>query len=189
MAGRTPFDLHADEIVDAAIAILNEQGLDGVSMRNVGARLGVSPVPLYRRVGNKDDLLDAMARRLLSGMAPEPEPGEPWAPYATRWAHAVRRRLSETADMRLTMGHRRAPFVDATRPLIDVLRSQGFVPDDAVRTARLLLWAVTGFAAVETHSPGVTADEADHLFDRQVRYVVDGIAADRLATGVARSAP
>ena len=57
------FELSTDEIVDAAIAILRERGLDAVSMRNVSASLGVSPVPLYNRIGNKDALVDAMAQR------------------------------------------------------------------------------------------------------------------------------
>jgi TetR/AcrR family tetracycline transcriptional repressor len=40
-------------------------------MRSVSARLGVSPVPLYSRVGNKDVLLDAVADRLLADLAPD----------------------------------------------------------------------------------------------------------------------
>ena len=39
-------------------------------MRTVSAELGVSPEPLYKRIGNKDALLDAMARRLLVDVAP-----------------------------------------------------------------------------------------------------------------------
>jgi DNA replication and repair protein RecF len=57
------FELDADEIVAAAIAVLHERGLDAVSMRNVADRLGVSPMPLYTRVGNKAALLDAVAAR------------------------------------------------------------------------------------------------------------------------------
>ena len=103
MAGRTASDLAPEEIVDTAIDIFTREGLAAVSMRNVGARLGVSPVPLYRRVGNKDALLDAMADRLLAGMAPDPRPDEPWPAYATRWAEAVRARLAATGDMRLLL--------------------------------------------------------------------------------------
>ena len=51
------FELDADEIVAAAIAVLQERGLDAVSMRNVADRLGVSPMPLYTRVGNKAALI------------------------------------------------------------------------------------------------------------------------------------
>ena len=90
--GRTELDLDADEIVTAAVAIFEESGLDAVSMRSVSARLGVSPVPLYSRVGNKDALVDAIADRLLADLAPPPEVGEPWGEYAARWARSLPRR-------------------------------------------------------------------------------------------------
>jgi TetR/AcrR family transcriptional regulator, tetracycline repressor protein len=194
-AGRTSLELAPDEIVDAAIEIFHEQGLDAVSMRSVSARLAVSPVPLYNRVGNKAALLDAMADRFLAGMAPPFAVGEPWSDYATRWAQAVRRRLSATPDIRLLLGDRRAPFVEASRPLIDALRSDGFAPDAAVQACRLLLWAVVGFAAVETRRPdrgprrhvrrpggdpsGVSKGESDQLFELHIAYLLAGIERDR----------
>jgi len=202
MAGRTATDLDATEIVDAAIAILDEEGLDAVSMRSVGSRLGVSPVPLYSRVGNKDALLAAMAERLMAGVAPEVAPGESWATYAARWATALRERFAATAELRLVLGSPRAPFVDATRPLVAVLREQGFERDEAVQACRLLLWAVSGFATVEGGSArqgsplrkgsgsrpggdptGVSRAEADALFALHVGYVLDGIARDHERPG------
>jgi AcrR family transcriptional regulator len=194
MAGRAPLDLDAVDIVDAALALLAERGLDAVSMRNVGARIGVSTMPLYDRVGNKDALLDAMADRALAGMAPTPRAGETWKAYAVRWAHALRARLTETAHLRALVGGRRAPFVEASRPLVDSMRADGFAADAAVQACRLLLWAVVGFAAVEGRRPdepprakrrpggdptGITAREADKLFDLHMRYVLDGIERDR----------
>jgi TetR/AcrR family tetracycline transcriptional repressor len=53
------FQLDVDDIVGVATEIFLEKGLDAVSMRSVSARLGVSPVPLYSRIGNKEDLVDA----------------------------------------------------------------------------------------------------------------------------------
>ena len=77
MARPSDLDLEADEIITAAVEILREQGLDAVSMRSVSARLGVSPVPLYSRIGNKDALLDAVADRLLADLAAaERTPGD-----------------------------------------------------------------------------------------------------------------
>ncbi len=191
----TSFELASDEIVDAAIEIFREKGLDAVSMRNVSARLAVSPVPLYNRVGNKAALLDAMADRILAGMAPPFDDDEPWSDYAARWAQAVRRRLSAMPDMRLLLGDRRAPFVKASRPLVDALLAAGFAPAAAVQACRLLLWAVVGFAAVETRRPargpkrrvrrpggdpaGVSRDESDQLFALHIAYLVAGIERDR----------
>ena len=163
MMQRATFELAPDEIVDAALAIFHEQGLDAVSMRNVSARLDVSPVPLYNRVGNKAALLDAMAERLLADMAPTFDGVEPWPAYAMRWAHAVRDRLRATPDIRLLLGDRRAPFVDASRPLIDALRAGGFAADAAVQACRLLLWAVVGFAAVEARRRHLRSAQAERV--------------------------
>ena len=92
------------------------------------------------------------------------------------------------------LGDRRAPFVQASRPLVDALRSDGFAPDAAVQACRLLLWAVVGFAAVETRRPnrgpkrrarpggdpsGVSRSEADQLFALHIAYLVAGIERDR----------
>jgi AcrR family transcriptional regulator len=87
------FELAADEIVAAAVDIFLEQGLDAVSMRSVAARLGVSPAPLYSRVGNKDSLVDAIADHLLADLAPPHAEGESWMDYALRWAKELRHRL------------------------------------------------------------------------------------------------
>lgn len=202
MAGRIAIDLDATEIVDAALGLLREQGVDAVSMRNVGARLGVSPVPLYSRIGNKAALLDAIVDRLLADMAPVPEADEPWQRYATRWCHAVRTRFVELAAAGLAVGDRRPAIVEATRPLLVVLRSHGFAIDRAVQATRILVWTVAGFAAVtgftavdarsdaapnrsdDTTRPGsdpagVSATEANQLFELNIRYVIDGIERDR----------
>jgi AcrR family transcriptional regulator len=72
------FDLDADEIVTAAVEIFRESGLDAVSMRSVAARLGVSPVPLYSRIGNKEALIDAIAERIFANVTPPRVGDEPW---------------------------------------------------------------------------------------------------------------
>ena len=91
MTKQPDLDLEADEIVTAAVEIFQESGLDAVSMRSVAARLGVSPMPLYSRVGNKDALLDAIAERLLEDLAPPATDDEPWDAYALRWARGAAR--------------------------------------------------------------------------------------------------
>ena len=184
-------DLEATEIVDAAIDILRTDGLDAISMRSVSARLGVSPVPLYSRVGNKEALLAAVAERLLADLAPDLRPGEPWPHYAARWATELRHRILRAADSRLILGDRTS-YVEASRPLIKQMRAGGLSSQAAVQACRLLVWATVGFVAMEQHGPklaprrgrrrlagshpdGVSAREADELFELNVRYVIEGI--------------
>jgi len=198
MAKPADFALDADDIIAAAVGIFEEQGLDAVSMRSVSARLGVSPVPLYSRVGNKEAMIDAIAEHLLTDLAPPVADGEPWADYAWRWAQQLRRRLRRARDSRLILTTDRAAFVEASRPLVAAMREAGLAPDAAVQGCRLIMWATVGFVAMESAatSPlvrsarrgrsggdptGVTPAESDELFALQVRYVIDGVARNAAA--------
>ena len=163
-------------------------------MRSVSSRLGVSPVPLYSRVGNKDALVDAIADRLLADLAPPSQDGERWADYAVRWARALRAGTRRARDSRLILWPGRDAYVEATRPLFDVLVRDGFAPDAAVQACRLLTWATVGFGAVEAGARppdgrrrrsrpggdpgGVEPAEVDTLFELHIGYVVEGIDRD-----------
>jgi TetR/AcrR family tetracycline transcriptional repressor len=187
----TDFELSADAIVAAAIEIMHERGLDAVSMRSVASRLGVSPVPLYSRVGNKDALLDAVADHLLAGVGSELKPDEAWPDYARRWARELRTRLKLAPDSRLILGTRRAAYVEASRPLVEALRKGGLTQESAVQSCRLLMWATIGFVTTErrptlledvgagrlsgSDPTGVTAQDVDDLFELELGYLVDGI--------------
>ena len=152
-------------------------------------------MPLYSRVGNKDALVDAIADRLLADLAPPPEVGEAWSEYAVRWARSLRDGVRRARDSRLVVWPGREAYVEASRPLVEVLRRDGFAPDAAVQACRLLTWATVGFGAVESgveppgrrrrrrsrpgsDPAGVDRAEADTLFDLHIRYVVQGIAGD-----------
>ena len=58
--------LDLETVVDTAIALADDHGLEAVSLRRIARRLGVTPMALYRYVENKDDLLDGMADRLYA---------------------------------------------------------------------------------------------------------------------------
>jgi TetR/AcrR family transcriptional regulator, tetracycline repressor protein len=196
-------DLDAEEIVSAAVEIFEEAGLDAVSMRSVSARLGVSPVPLYSRIGNKSALLDAVADRLLSDLAPPANESEPWNEYARRWARELRIRSRRVRDSRLLLWPGRDAYVEASRPLVDAMKHDGFDADAAVQACRLLMWATVGFGAIESgvepprrgrqrtrpggDPGGVSAAEAEALFDIHIRYLIEGITRDLAAD--ARTAP
>jgi TetR/AcrR family transcriptional regulator, tetracycline repressor protein len=186
--------LNAEQIVAAAVAILHERGLDAVSMRSVAGRLGVTPPPLYARIGNKDALLDAIAEHFLADLAPALGSGESWQDYARRWTEQMRKRLTEAADSRLFLQVKRPTYLEATRPLMKCLRRDGMSKDGAVRACRLLTWATVGFVAMD-HPPsaapsrrrsrlagsdpaGVTSDEIDELFSAHIGYLIDGIGRD-----------
>jgi AcrR family transcriptional regulator len=52
--------LSRDQVVVAAVALADEQGIESLTMRNLSQTLGVVPMALYKHVANKDELLDLM---------------------------------------------------------------------------------------------------------------------------------
>lgn len=193
MGKHNDLELEADDIIDAAIKIFRERGLDAVSMRSVAERLSVSPMPLYTRVGNKAALIDAVADQLLADLAPPAAAEEAWLAYAERWCRELRSRLKLAPDSRLYLGAARGAYVEASRPLLAAMREGGLSADVAVQACRLLMWATVGFVAMEQgsslHAPGarrgrlsgsnpagVTPEEADELFEIQIGFITAGVA-------------
>lgn len=187
-------ELDADQIVAAAVEIMRESGLDAISMRGVATRLGVTPPPVYSRIGNKDALIDAVAEHLLDDLAPELQRDETWPDYARRWTRQLRARLTDAADCRLFLQAKRPAYLKASRPLLKSMRRDGMSTDMSVRACRLLTWATVGFVAID-HPPsghstrrrgrlagsdpaGVTCEEVDELFETHIDYLIEGIRRD-----------
>ncbi|MCE9601823.1 MAG: TetR/AcrR family transcriptional regulator [Gemmatimonadetes bacterium] len=79
-----------DEVVRAAVAIADADGLAAVTMNAVASRLGFTTMALYRYFPNKETLLDAV---IDSGTGSPPPPAVPRADWRTelrRWARAKR---------------------------------------------------------------------------------------------------
>src|SRR4051812_33640224 len=70
--------LNRDAIVDVALAIVDEDGLEGLSMRRVAERLDTGPASLYTHVANRDELTELVYDRVLTeAHVPEPD-GRRW---------------------------------------------------------------------------------------------------------------
>lgn len=90
--------LSVDAVVDAGTRVATSAGLDRVGMRAVAGELGVTPMALYRHVGDADSLHIAVVERLLADL-PEVAPGEPWDQRCREWAHAARAVLAPTPGL------------------------------------------------------------------------------------------
>src|SRR3954454_1041769 len=88
-------ELDVDRIVDAAVRIANDEGLEAVSMARVAHELGFNTMSLYRHVQNKDELLQLMwnaSARTLGDWTPE---GNTWRERLTSWALRQREVVEE----------------------------------------------------------------------------------------------
>jgi AcrR family transcriptional regulator len=141
------------QILDAALEIADEDGLDGVSMRSVAARVGVSPMALYPYVGSKAALLDGLVGRLLGELSTGDAPGD-WREGLRTLANRMRAlaRRHPSAFMLLlsrpSVTPEAAAAVDA---VYQGLLEAGVPPKDVPRIERLVSTFVLGFAASEVN--------------------------------------
>lgn len=74
-----------EQIVDAAVAAIAEDGLAKLSMRRLGARLGVDPMAIYHHIDDKQELLALVLARVLAEI-PAVDRSQPWAAQVREWA-------------------------------------------------------------------------------------------------------
>ena len=123
-------------VVRAALALLDEVGIDELTMRRLAERLGVTAASLYRHVRNKDELL-ALLGDEISGEIPLPRAVSSWRRQLTEIAWNVRRGLLAHRDAARVLantppvGPRRLRHVEA---LLRTLRAAGLKDRDAART-------------------------------------------------------
>jgi AcrR family transcriptional regulator len=144
--------LSRGRIVDAALRLIDAEGLEAVTMPRVAAYLGVGTMSLYRHVEDKDDLFDAVAAQVLSGVSvPEGDPND-WEGRVVGYLRSLRDQAiahpalaSILAERGLTVG----PVFDQLEEAHGVLRAAGFSDIDAVRTFYALFTYVFGFVIWE----------------------------------------
>ncbi|MFC7533290.1 TetR/AcrR family transcriptional regulator C-terminal domain-containing protein [Actinoplanes sp. GCM10030250] len=93
--------LDRQRIVAEAVALLDAQGLDGVTTRKLAARLGVQSPTLYWHVPNKAALVTAVADAILDqefGDMSPPEPDQHWRDWLSDLAQRLRRALLAHPD-------------------------------------------------------------------------------------------
>jgi TetR/AcrR family tetracycline transcriptional repressor len=125
-----------ESIVEAALDLLGEGGLDSVSFRRIAGRLGVSGPTLYWHVANKRELMDLMAEELVRRAgrgAAEPAHGQPWWEWLRAHAQHMFEALIATRDApRVLAGNRPSrdsfPQIEQT---LAVLVHAGLTPGQA----------------------------------------------------------
>ncbi|MER7010851.1 TetR/AcrR family transcriptional regulator C-terminal domain-containing protein [Saccharopolyspora sp. NPDC000359] len=84
--------LTRQDVLGAALALVDREGLKVLSMRRLGAELGVEAMTLYHHVANKDALLDGLVEQLLAEVAPRGSSGS-WQADLRNYAHDLREAL------------------------------------------------------------------------------------------------
>jgi AcrR family transcriptional regulator len=96
-ATRAPLTRNA--IVDAALRVLDAEGIDGLSMRRVGEELGTGAASIYWHVKNKEQLLQLIFERVTAAAElPAPDPAH-WQDQLRELARQMRARLNRHRDL------------------------------------------------------------------------------------------
>ena len=155
-----------DAIVDAALALLDRDGFEALSMRALAEALGTGAASLYWHVSSKDGLLDLVFEKVIGEvMVPDADPA--------RWREQVKEfgRSQRAATLRhpfivpLSLG--RIPMgpnaVRLSERVLAIMTAGGLPPRLAVQGYLLLISAINGFTSDETGGgegpgPGREAD-------------------------------
>jgi AcrR family transcriptional regulator len=170
--------LSRDQIVAAAISVVDAEGLEALSMRRLAQELGAGATSLYWHVKNKDELLDLVLDEVIGEVPLDDDPDRPWrerAAHLVRGLQAVLRRHPHVAVLfgsRLSFGPNALAGMDY---LIGIFRSAGFDGPVLVLAYQTLLGYASGFAVLESRP--VTGRGVEGRSVQEVRAITAGMLA------------
>jgi AcrR family transcriptional regulator len=171
-AARTPLDRR--RVLAAGLEFIDQHGLEALTMRRMGAHLGVEGMALYRHVTGREDLLDGVVDLVVDELYGDPEvylaPQHGWEDYLQRLAHGVRRiALAHPAVFPLIAT--RPPAAPWVRPplrslrwlesFLDALTGHGFSDGAAVAAYRAYTSFLLGHLLLEVSQRGVPISPLD----------------------------
>jgi AcrR family transcriptional regulator len=139
--------LTRDRVIEAALRVMDEEGLDAVSMRRVAREVGVEAMSLYHHVRGKDDILDGVTD-LLVGEIDLRRRGSDWKRALRQQILAARAVLlrhpwaARVIQTRTQLSPATLRYMDA---VLGILRTGGFSIDLAHHAMHILGSRVLGF--------------------------------------------
>lgn len=143
--------------------LIDEQGIGAASMRSVAARLGVRAMSLYKYVGNRDELFDAVVDLVVNELADDPEvqqhPDDGWRAYLESMARGVRRyaRAHPHAFPLVATRPKDAPWINPplrsvrwVEAMLTALAGEGFTDDQLLFAYRTFNSFLLGSLLLET---------------------------------------
>ncbi len=153
--GRPRVHLHLsrETIAQAGLALIDRDGLEALSLRNLAVELGVGTTTLYGHVRTRDEIVSDIVGLLLREVDTTERPGERWDDGLRRVAHSVRE---------MALHHPRAfalvaaapvdepPVLDYARSLASLRAAHGMTQDQFVESWKVVDGFLTGFLLMET---------------------------------------
>ncbi|MDX6741082.1 TetR/AcrR family transcriptional regulator [Actinocorallia sp. A-T 12471] len=190
MARKSGRSVSLERIVEAALKIADEVGLDDLTIRNIAGELGVGTMTLYGYVRSKDEILDAMADHVLGGIRmPEADPADPGAVLraaATGFLAMMREHPSivQLMTSRVTMSMH--SMEGGLEGVLSRFLEAGIPPETAVRCYSFLITYALGFAGYQHPRPwGHSGGEEVEELRRQRKHFYASLPASKFPSIVA----
>ena len=169
--------LSRERILAAALELVDEQGIEALSMRKLGQVLGgYEAMSLYNHVANKDDLLDGILDLVLAEMEPPaPDEGLPAIRAAALSAHDALKRHPWAATMLMSADRIRPARINYMEALLASLRGAGLTAETTYHAYHVLDAHIIGFSLwASTHGK-----MPEHIEDARA-WFEEMIPVDRL---------
>lgn len=172
--------LSREGIIERALLLADEEGLDSLSIRKIAASFGKSPMALYRHVESMEDIRLGMASLALREVDADPLPGELWEDTLRRTMSSIRASYVRHARARLYTIEA-PPWSDAFQQhndrILSLHRKQG-IPEEVLGPLwRIVEAYLLGFIADECHALLFLPD--DKSYDETQRSIQMGSTSDR----------
>jgi AcrR family transcriptional regulator len=167
---RNASPLTRDRILLAALKILDEQGLDGLSMRKLAAALNVEAMSLYNYIKDKRDLLGGVADRVLSQIE-MPDASRPWSERLERIALDLYRALARHPALVTILATEQGrpsslKVMQGIDSMVAALAEAGLTPQQQVNAFRGLLAMVLGSVFAHTQGLSMTRNQAQEAWNQ-----------------------
>jgi AcrR family transcriptional regulator len=161
--------LSRDLIVRTAVALIERDGINAVSMRRLAAELGTGAMSLYNHVPNKAALLDAVAEHVLVEVHLTADPSDDWRAAARSLARSFREvahRYPRSVMVVISRPPNSTVGLRAVELALATVRAAGFDGSAAVRAMRAVVNYVLGCllheaSQTEARSTGPAIGEAE----------------------------
>jgi AcrR family transcriptional regulator len=161
------------EVLTAALALVDADGIEALTMRRLGKALGRDPMRLYRHAASKDALLDGVVESVLSELPlPAVPEGGDWEGALRRTAHAFRALalahphvvpLMVTRPLATSLALRPLGTLRPLEALLDLLTGAGFDGRGALHAYRLYIGFLYGHVLNELQERVQDPEESDDL--------------------------
>jgi TetR/AcrR family transcriptional regulator, tetracycline repressor protein len=177
-----------DEVLAAALDLLDEVGLDALTTRKLAEKLGVQPGALYRHFDSKRALLNAMVAQLTASGELAEEPASDWSGILRHAAVGARATMLTRRDGARLMATYLVPADESAQlfwqRLIGTLTAAGINQSDATVAVDTVFAYVNGFTIEEQARDGHPADAErramrDKAFQAGLDLIITGVTASR----------